>query len=127
MEDYAGKLEVYVYHGKYCEITESERVKQIALKMWDKSCDIFNDVPGLLSVLNDIWDVRHPNEMPNHSKELQSEYDRLHERMCDDVWEALSWSEGVDLDNKKRYVLLNCPYFSEYSRVWKISLSVKDL
>lgn len=125
-ENLVGTLEITVYGGcgEKKDITKP-KTKSMIMDMYNESCDIFNDdANGLIKVLNDIWDIRHPDENPGDSKELMREYEQIHERMCDDVWRALSW-HCIDWESGKRYALLSTPCLID--GVWKISVSEFDL
>ena len=118
------KIKVYLGGGEVRELT-NPRTKEMIVDMYNRSCDIMNDDPGLIETLNQIWDYRHPEEKPNDTKELMIEYDRIHDRICEDVWRSLSWSHGIDWNEGKRYEFLSMPYLS--FNEWVFSVTEHEL
>lgn len=108
---YPGTVLVKIYDGLEVEKSIDVRLSKAILDMYNASCDIVNADDGVIDFLNRIWEYKHPNEVPKTSKELQSEYDALADRMTDSVYEMLSWTHGVDLKEGYRYILLGTPHF----------------
>lgn len=117
---YPGTVLVKIYGGSEVEESTDKYLVDAIVEMYNASCDIMNADDGIIDFLNRIWEYKHPNEVPNTSKELQSEYDCLADRMTDSVYHMLSWTHGVDLKNGYRYALLNTPYLdgSQDGDVW---------
>ena len=119
---------VEVVDGENIVIRTDDWLTSLCVQLWNAECQIANDDEnGLISRLNAIWDIRHPNTAPNSSEDLFKEYIDLHEIMEQSAFEVLSWTIGVDTEHKVRVRLLDEPLINENDGICKIKVAIFDL
>lgn len=125
---YKGKVVVNAFvDGRFRESTDEWLVDK-SVKVWNASCDLFNDEScGMIKLLNEMWHRKHPGENPNASEELMSEYDGIHTAMLNASMEMLSWSTGIDLEHMVRVRMLQEPTYNEAEEIWTMHVEIIDI